>query len=234
MMWKESMVELRGLVEPNGKRAHRAAEIVQQVRTLPEVLSELKNIVQASGKEAHRVAELVSSLLDLPEWIDGEHGGLRDEAERELDRLCRMIALTIDELLAMVKHFPDPVHWDKADLCALRDAAVDKQRRADEERRAKQRIQQTSKTPGTGMSSNGRHPAPPATDTLPDERKVVAELASEFDHKLKERAATEQELRAALAKKDKEIARLHAKVAELQITVARLRKQAAKKSKRTA
>src|SRR5262245_35526091 len=113
-MWKESMVALRRIAEPRGKETHRGAELVRQLRGLPDVLDELRKIVEKGGAQAHATASLAKELLDNPEWLDGEKGGLRDEAESELDRLTRMIALTLDELLAMVKFFPDVKHWDKA------------------------------------------------------------------------------------------------------------------------
>ena len=234
-MWKDSLVELRGIVEPGGKRAKRAAEIVQQVRSLPDILVELKNIVQASGKEAHRVASLVEALLELPEWIDGEHAGLRDAAEQELDRLCRMIALTVDELLAMISFFPQPEKWDKADLVALRDEAVKLQREKDESRRAKERAKQQWAGPvGNGMASNGRHPEPHENGKPPDERKVATELAREFDHKLKEKTAVIVELTTKLSKQESEAGSLHATVAKLQVgkksdadTIRELREQLA-------
>ena len=216
------MVALRRIAEPRGKQTHRGAKLVAQLRALPDVLAELRKIVEKGGAEAHSTASLAKELLDNPEWMDSEHGKLRDEAEAELDRLTRMIALTLDELLAMIKFFPDIKHWDKADLCALRDSACFKQKEEDDQRRAKERARQEAaggRPPiGTGMSSNGRVPEQPASGSNePTARTFVSGLAAEYDHKLKEKAAIIAELNNKQTRLEREAGSLHKTVATLQV-----------------
>lgn len=191
-----------------------------------DLMAELENLSESNGRNAHRVATICRQLLGDPKWLDGEWKGNRDEAESALSKFSNRMALSLDSLLVMLDFFPNVEDWDGADLEALRWRSATMLNERQRQRRSQQSI-------GSGMVSNGRHPGRPvAADKEPDERKVVSELASEYDHKLKERAATEQELRALIAKKDKEIARLHAKVAELQITIARLRNRKAKMKSR--
>lgn len=182
-MANSHLAEMRGIVEPRGKSARRAAEIVATIKSLPQLLSELKNITDASGESAHRAAELVGHLINLPEWIDEQHGGLRDAAERELDRLCRMIALTLNEMLLMIKWFPEQRHWHKADLCKLRDNAEALQAREDAERKATDRARLEAARPKPQpQAPTPRIAAEPprraADDDCDDEDADVAEAAT--------------------------------------------------------
>jgi hypothetical protein len=232
-MINKSVADLRSICEPGGKSARRAAEIVATIKSFPEILSELKNIADASGESAHRAAELVSHLINLPEWIDEQHGGLRDSAERELDRLCRMIALTADEMVAMIKFFPEARHWHRADLCKLRDSAIALQAAEDSERRARDRArreqERASATPGVQKREPGQKrvtviartdPAPTAS-----EHDAVGDRETPTQDDLAFYRAEAERFRKAWERSEEKRKIAEAKCGRLQAEIAELRKQ---------
>jgi hypothetical protein len=180
-----------------------------------ELMDELEGLTEATGLNAHRVATICRQFLKDRKWLDDVWHGKLDDAEAELSKFSKRMALSLDSLLTMLDFFPNASDWDGADLVELlRNAG----RMADN-----QKAENRLKLKQQHQSSNGKpsspSPMPAAIASLLDKpiqepQQIISELATEHDDLVKQK-------NAEIGSKDAIIARLKKENVELKAALAK-------------
>lgn len=202
-----------------------------------ELMGELQSLTEANGRNAHRVATIIRSLLNDRKWIDVEWKGNRDEAEHELSKFSKRMALSIDSLLTMLEFFPKVEDWDGADLEDLRWRSAAELNKRQQARREKQRAAEQRE-----WEKQTKHAGPKPAATEPKQITVseeIAEVKEQLRVEVKQatsRAISLQQendqLRAEVRHLKLEYARLHDRYESLKAQLVQARSKYRRKDRR--
>lgn len=112
------------------------------------MLKQLEELGKVTVENAWKASKIMKSLYGNSEFI--AHCGGRGEVDERLDRHAADFALTIGDMLTMIRYFPNKSQWKGRTLRMLKQESIEKARKESE------RKNENNKTTKGEESSDGR------------------------------------------------------------------------------